>query len=133
MVTMKEYKEAPENALFVHKENKFAQVKTIFRFKLNQIADSYIKGISKRGGNPHEIQYRNDLKNILSETLEHFEIQLPKVIEDGTPAHFIKPIKHRSRDGKGRFCYKCGFQKEDTKIIEEAGKVMRVCQECLGI
>lgn len=133
MVTLKEYQEAPDTAIFVHKDSKFGQAKTIMRFKLNQISFAFAKGITKAGGDPNAQENLRELQALLAETLEHFEIQELKIVEEGTPAHFIKPKKHKSKDGKGKFCYKCGLQKLNTSIVEEGDKVLRVCQECLGI
>lgn len=133
MVTLKEYQDAPDTAIFVHKENKFPQAKTIMRFKLNQISFSFAKGIAEAGGDPNDQENLRELQALLAETLEHFEIQEVKIIEEGTSAHFIKPKKHKSKDGKGKFCYRCGLQKENTSIVEEGDKVLRVCKECLGI
>ena len=58
MVTLKEYSEAPENAIFVHKENKFGQVKTIMRFKLNQILSQYVATIKSKGGDPSSREFK---------------------------------------------------------------------------
>lgn len=125
MVTLKEYQEASDDTLFVHKDNGFRQNKVIMRFKINQIADAYVKGVIAHKQDPREIQYAKELQEILKETLEHFDMIIPKILEE--------PKRLKSRDGKGEFCHSCGLQKENTRLVEEGDMMKRKCMECLGI
>ena len=127
MVTLEEYRDAPENAIFTHKENKFGQPKSTFRFKLDQ-AFFQIRQIQiQRGDTPEDSECLKEVGEIIAATLEHFDIDMPKILDDRPPK------KHKSKDGKGQFCHRCGLQKENCKIVEEGEKVIRVCAECIGI
>jgi len=132
MVTMKEYQEASDNTVFVHKESRVTQPKSILRFKMNQVGDAYCRGCKYQRVEdlPHE--HKLNLHGLLAEMLENFEISDMIISDEAKLRENHSPKKIRSRDNVGKFCHKCGLQKENTAIVEEGTKVMTVCLECRG-
>ena len=126
MVTTKEYSQAPENSIFVYKPTGVKQPKAIIRFKMNQIGQAYCQGARVRDVTQLRHELKVHLNDLIGEALEQFEL-VDEVIPIQEPA--TKPAQVQKSD---QLCYKCGLNREDCIIIEEAGKVMRVCLECRG-
>jgi len=134
MVTLLEWKLAPDSTVFEEKKTHNRINKVQLRSNLHQIEKKmmYDYAMKKELPNKENVQRIQDL---IASILENFDVVdiTKKETEKGVPvpekAHGHLP----SKDKKGEYCYKCGLQKENTQVVADKDSLVRMCKECLGI
>ena len=134
MVSLKEWQAAHDTTVFENINNHKRITKYFLKENLKNIETQMIKQYAAKDEGP-TTENVHRIQDLIAATLENFEVVdiTKKETERGVPiddkAHGHIP----SEDKKGEFCFKCGLQKEDTKVVAKGEGFIRVCKECLGL
>lgn len=135
MVTLQEWMQADDFTVFENIDNHKRITKFFLKQNLSNVEKTMIQQYASKGEGPTRENVHR-IQDLIAATLENFEIVEIKKIkqtDEGVPiedkAHGHLP----SQDNKGKFCFKCGLQKENTQVVEKEGEFIRMCKECLGI
>lgn len=135
MVTKKEWLEADDYAVFENKNNHRRIIKTLLKENLRNVEKTMIEQYAVKGQGP-TTENIHRIQDLIESTLENFEIVETKHIAKAIPTLAIEDKAHmhiQESDGKGEYCYNCGYKKQDTQIVQKEDKVIRICRECLGV
>ena len=135
MVTYQEWLNANEFTVFENIDNHKRITKYFLKDNLARIEKHMMQQYADKGEGP-TTENVHRIQDLIAATLENFEIvdiKTVKQIYEGIPIAENAAIHVKSTSNKGDYCYKCGLQKQDTKIVHKGDRVIRMCKECLGI
>lgn len=134
MVTLAEWNAATDFTVFENIDNHKRITKYFLKDNLARIEKQMIKQYADKGEGPTKENVHR-IQDLIAATLENFEVVDIRVkeTERGVPVDEKAAGHIPSEDKKGEFCYKCGLQKEDTKVVQKGESFIRMCKECLGV
>lgn len=134
MVTLLEWQLANDYTVFENKDNKKRIIKVLLKENLRAIETKMIQDYAKQGELPTKENVTR-IQDLIASILENFEVVdiTKKETEKGVPVDEKAAGHIPSQNKKGEFCYKCGLQKEDTKVVAKGDGFIRMCKECLGV